>query len=182
MTDPHPLRAQLQALRAEKDETFANDRSSPLTPAQRARFDGLEYFRADAAYSVRAEIEEFAQQRTVTLGTSQGGQAHFWRYGFAKFTLLGKQESLTLFLPVESNRRDTFFAPFLDKTNREQTYGGGRYLDLTRDADGKLTIDFNLAYNPYCAYNHAWSCVLPPVENTIDQPVRAGERIFPDYE
>lgn len=174
--------SQAHEWRAQRDEFFENDPGSPLTPAQRERFQGLEYFRANPAYRIRASITEFTPLRSVTLGTSKGGQAHFWRYGWAKFTLFGKPECVTLYIPIDSLSRDSFFIPFTDETNGKQTYGGGRYLDATRDPDGLVTLDFNLAYNPYCAYNSRWSCVLPPVENHIEQPVRAGERIYPDYE
>jgi uncharacterized protein len=171
--------SEIHELRAKKDEFLANDPASPLGPEQRERFDGLEYFRVDPAYRVRATVTEFEPQRVVVLETSRGSGAHFWRFGWAKFELFGKRECLTLYLPADSTRRDSFFVPFTDLTTGGQSYAGGRYLDVRPDPDGLVTLDFNLAYNPYCAYDPRWDCVKPPVENHVEQPVRAGERVFP---
>jgi uncharacterized protein len=164
--------------REEKDALFANPANSPLTPNQLARFAGLDYFRPASQYIVRATVTVFETQKIVTLETSKGGTKHFYRHGWAKMELLDKRECLTLYLPADDPQAPLFFVPFLDSTNGQQSYPHGRYLELAKDPDGLLTIDFNFAYNPYCAYNSRWDCVMAPVENTIEQPVRAGERVF----
>jgi uncharacterized protein (DUF1684 family) len=163
--------------REEKDALFAGS-NSPLTPEQRSIFTGLDYFRNDSRYIVRAQVTIFEAQKIVTLETSKGNTQHFYRHGWAKMELLGKRECLTLYVPSDQPNSPQFFVPFLDSTNGSLTYSHGRYLDLVRDEDGLITIDFNFAYNPYCAYSSRWDCVMPPIENTIEQPVRAGERLF----
>lgn len=172
----------IYAFRDQRDAAFVDEGRSPLTAAQRSRFTGLEYYRIDARYTVRASITVFEQRRLVTLETSRGNTKHFYRYGWAKTEINGKRECLTLYQPYEDPQTQQFFAPFLDSTNGQQTYHHGRYLDLFVDPDGMITLDFNLAYNPNCAYNGRWDCVIAPIENTIEQPVKAGERLYPDYE
>jgi uncharacterized protein len=167
--------------REEKDALFTNPKGSPLTQDQLAGFAGLDYFRPAPQYIVRATVTVFEAQKIVTLDTSKGSTKHFYRHGWAKMELLGKRECLTLYLSADDPQSPQFFVPFLDSTNGQQSYHHGRYLDLTKDADGLITLDFNFAYNPYCAYNSRWDCVRAPIENTIEQPVRAGERAFSDH-
>jgi uncharacterized protein (DUF1684 family) len=89
----------------------------------------------------------------------------------------GRPTRITLFTSPEMHE---LFLPFRDATSGRETYGAGRYLEVDPpDADGRVVVDFNLAYNPYCAYNPDWSCPIPPGENWLDVPIRAGERTFP---
>ena len=96
------------------------------------------------------------------------------RAGVARFDVAGEEVTLTLY----DTGHPGYFLPFRDATSGTETYGAGRYLDLDRNPDGTLLIDFNLAYNPLCAYNDSYSCPLPPIENWLSVPIRAGEKDF----
>ena len=107
--------------------------------------------------------------------TSSGDARAYLRYGRLRFTLDGQDVALTLYADVDSG---AFFLPFVDALRGRETYGAGRYLDPEPLADGQFLVDFNLAYNPYCAYNDDWSCPLTPVENWLPVPIRAGEKLL----
>ena len=96
------------------------------------------------------------------------------RAGIVRFNVAGEEVSLVLY----DTGHPGYFVPFRDKTSGTDTYGAGRYLDIDPNSDGTVTLDFNMAYNPLCAYNDAYSCPLPPVENWLTVAVEAGERDF----
>lgn len=163
----------LEEFRKEKDRFFAHDGNSPLTPEQRERFAGLRYFPENPDLRLEIEVEPFPEQELVQLPTSTGDIKSYTRYGRFRFQVEGKEAELTLFGSPHG-----FFLPFVDSLAGKETYGAGRYLDPEPLPDGKFLIDFNLAYNPYCAYNEMWNCPIPPAENRLDVPIRAGEKIF----
>ena len=163
----------LQAHRAQKDELFRG-RHSPLLPAARAGFRGLHYYDPDPNWSLELELEP-ADGSPVTIETSDGAQRTYRRAGIVSFEAAGRPVRLTLY---DTGHRG-FFLPFRDATSGRETYGAGRYLDLDEADGGLVSVDFNLAYFPLCAYNDAYSCPLPPVENWLEVPVRAGERLGP---
>ena len=111
----------------------------------------------------------------ITLQTSTGESAEYHRAAVVRFEVEGEPASLTVFREQYSGQ---LFLPFADATSGTETYGAGRYLEVQPLDDGRLLIDFNYAYNPYCAYNDAWSCPLPPPENRLTVSIRAGERRF----
>ena len=163
----------LALVRAEKDEFFAEHPQSPLTQVQQANFDGLEYFPENSALRFEIDIEKFSPQEMVSIQTSTGDTQHYTRYGKIGFSVEGQAATLTIY---ESEYG--FFIPFVDALAGSETYPAGRYLDPELLPNGKLAVDFNLAYNPYCAYNERWSCPLTPFENRLKVPIRAGEKIF----
>lgn len=166
----------LRELRTAKDEFFRDDPASPLTPEQRRRFRGLDYFPEEPALRLRLDLEPAEGPEVVRMPTTTGGEQAYRRAGRVRFRVEGREATLTLYA---SGDHPGLFLPFRDATSGKETYGGGRYLDLEEpDADGRVLVDFNLAYNPYCAYNEAWTCPLPPPENWLDVPIRAGERAF----
>ena len=162
--------------RAEKDEFFADHPQSPLTREQQVDFNGLDYFPENAALRFEADIEIFDPQEEITIQTSTGDTQQYTRYGKVRFSVGGEQAALTVY---ESEHG--FFIPFLDALAGSETYPAGRYLDPEQLPNGKLAVDFNQAYNPYCAYNARWSCPLTPFENRLKLPIRAGEKIFQDH-
>lgn len=168
--------ASLEALRAEKDRLFRVDPGSPLTAEQRATFRGLRYYPIDPDAALIVRVEEFADHPPAPLGTNAGQVLEYLRWGEVRFTWQGEPCRLTVFRadPDDPN----LFVPFRDATSGGETYGGGRYLELLDRGDGTYLLDFNRAYNPYCAYNAEWSCPLPPPENRLPVPVRAGEQAF----
>lgn len=165
----------LEAFRRDKDEFFREDPHAPLTPDQQEAFDGLAYFPENDALVFELAIEPFEEQTPITMQTSTGSRAEFIRYGRVRFEVDGEPAELTLY--ATPGDEGTFFVPFTDATSGSETYGAGRYLDLDALPGDRVLIDFNLAYNPYCAYNLLWTCPIPPAENRLKVPIRAGEKV-----
>ncbi len=164
---------QLETQRAQKDDFFAHHPQSPLTAEQRAHFTGLDYFPENPALRFELEIEEFPQKEAVQMQTSTGDQQQYTRFGKVHFSAAGHPAALTVY-----QSQHGFFIPFVDSLASTETYAAGRYLDPHILPNGRLLVDFNQAYNPYCAYNDRWSCPLTPFENRLSVPIRAGEKIF----
>ena len=164
---------ELERFRKEKDGFFARDPQSPLTPEQKKSFHGLEYFPENPALRFEAPVEEFPQKEQIVMQTSTGDTQTYVRYGRFKFSVDGQPAELTIYASPHG-----FFLPFVDALAGTETYGAGRYLDPETLPNGKFLIDFNLAYNPYCAYNENWSCPLTPFENRLKVAIRAGEKTF----
>lgn len=163
----------LKTFRAQKDHYFATDPHSPLTPEQKKDFQGFNYFPENPDLSFELSVEPFSEQETVEVQTSTGDVQVYRRYGRLKFEVEGQPAELTLFYNEHG-----YFLPFVDALAGVETYGAGRYLEPEPLPGGKFLIDFNLAYNPYCAYNELYSCPLTPFENRLRVPIRAGEKIF----
>ena len=167
--------------RKAKDQYFGGDQNSPLTPDQRKRFRGLQYFDENSKLQFVLSVEEFPKdaKEVIQMATSSGETATHLRWGQLKFEVDGTPVVLTVYRNVEG---DEFFLPFMDATTGEESYTDGRYLDMTAAGDGRLVVDFNYAYNPYCAYNPNWSCPIPPSENRLPVSIKAGEKAFTDAE
>ncbi|MFC6786266.1 DUF1684 domain-containing protein [Halobaculum halobium] len=169
-------------MRAEKDEFLADDPQSPLDPALRDDFDGLDYFAPDPAYRVEADVDVHDDPETVELTVRNGTAERFHRVATLSFVVPsasgGEVEESLVALRAEGSA--ALFLPFRDKTTGQQTYDGGRYMDLHPDGDlgevDRVTLDFNLAYTPFCAFADAFACPLPPTDNWLDVAVPAGER------
>lgn len=159
--------------RATKDEFFATSPRSPLPPGHGAGFDGLDYYDPDPDLVFTVPIEP-GDGTEVRVQTSDGGERLYRRFGRVSFEVEGEPTSLTLY----TTDHPGLFVPFRDATSGAETYGAGRYLDVAPNDDGTVTIDFNYAYNPFCAYDDAYSCPLPPGDNWLKVPIRAGERTF----
>jgi uncharacterized protein (DUF1684 family) len=144
-----------------------------LTPGQKDSFHGLRYFPENPALRLEFPIDEFDQPDEVQMQTSTGDIQVYIRYGLIHFEVDGETVELTIF----SNEYGLFL-PFVDALAGEETYGAGRYLEPEKLPDGNYLVDFNLAYNPYCAYNDLYSCPLTPWENRLKVPIRAGEKVF----
>ena len=168
---------ELATFRALKDQFFAEHPQSPLTPEQQQMFAQgapvLSYFPEHPALRIEVTVEPFPEQREVALPTSTGDVGIYRRYGRLTFTVVGNEVALTLYANHQG-----YFLPFADALAGTETYGAGRYLDPKAIGDGRFLLDFNLAYNPYCAYNEQWSCPITPRENRLAVPIRAGERLF----
>ena len=156
-----------------KDEFFAHGGDSPLDGAQRRTFTGLRYFDPDPALRFEAALARPDTSEYEDIQTSDGQIQHLPRAGTLRFDLGGRHVALTAY-----DQGHELFIPFRDATSGEQTYGSGRYVEAHHLGGDTYEIDFNTAYNPYCAYNDSWSCPLPPRENWLDVPIRAGEMSF----
>lgn len=176
---PDPKAAWLR-WRAVRDELFSAHPQSPVPEPDRAAFRGLAYFDYDPRARVLAEVEE-AGLGSLELQTSDDGTYRFVRFGVARFELFGSSASLDLYWL--EGYGGGLFLPFRDGTSGSETYGAGRYvLDSAKGADlgtvgGRLTLDFNFAYPPSCAYDPRWVCPLAPPANWLRIPIRAGERL-----
>lgn len=166
--------SQLDEFRAAKDRFFKEHPQSPLTDEQRATFQGLHYFPERPELRLALPVEPFEQRATIVMQTSTGDRQSYRRLGTLRFAVDGQEAVLTLF----ADEAGGLFLPFADALAGSETYGAGRYLEPEPLADGRVLIDFNLAYNPYCAYNDDWSCPLTPPENRLKVAIRAGEGLF----
>jgi uncharacterized protein len=163
--------------REQKDNYFLTDTTSPIIGKE--KFSGLNYFIPDPEYKVKANITLLHDSIPIIINRTDGQNEKYIKYAIASFTLQKKEYQLTLLKSIKnSDNRNVLFLPFKDKTNGDDTYEGGRYLDLELKDKGKIIIDFNYAYNPYCVYNPRFSCPIPPQENFMEIEIKAGEKKY----
>jgi len=165
---------QLAAYRANKDEFLGCSPHSPLSPETRRGFTGLRYFEPNPQLVFDLAVTP-GDGTSFRVETSDGASRMYARAGTVSFQVDGSEVELALY----DTGHEGWFLPFRDATSGGETYGAGRYLDLQARQDGTITLDFNLAYNPFCAYDDAYSCPLPPAENWLQVPIEAGELDFP---
>ena len=166
---------ELEIFRSQKDEFFSHHPESPLTPEQKRNFEGLSYFSDNPDLRLEVSVEEFEEKDEIQMQTTTGGVQDYVRYGKFRFEVDGQEAELTIYASHHG-----FFLPFADSLAGEETYGAGRYLEPQPVRNGNFLVDFNLAYNPFCAYNEKWTCPITPFENRLRVPIRAGEKIFHD--
>jgi uncharacterized protein len=164
---------ELDDFRAEKDHFFKHDMQSPLTREQKKAFTGLSYFPEAPELRLKVMVERAETSETIQMQTSTGAVQPYQKFGRFKFTVDGQEAALTIYSGDYG-----YFLPFADALAGSETYGAGRYLEPEPEEEGKFLVDFNLAYNPYCAYNPNWSCPIPPKENRLAVAIRAGEKVF----
>lgn len=166
----------LSAAREYKDEQFRESAESPVSPDKRDALLPLRYFPVDPAYNVSAALKLAGERPVFEMPTSTGTVRRMQLVGTLEFTLHGQTHSLGAFVPDGTQMVTDLFVPFADTTTGTETYSAGRYLDLSPTPTGFYTIDFNQAYNPYCAYNLAYECPFPPPSNRLTIAIEAGER------
>ncbi len=172
---------QIKKHREEYQLEFLNDKRSPL---QIGDLKNLRFYKPNPEYSVKADVEILKDQPVFKMLTFDGSAKQYVRYALLKFNLKGEARTLTLYRSIalmeNEQYKDYLFLPFTDLTNSKKTYGGGRYIDLKiKDiSSGSFTLDFNIAYNPYCAYSTGYSCPIPPQENDLNVAINAGEKNF----
>jgi uncharacterized protein (DUF1684 family) len=161
-------------IRKDKDVAFKEGEESPIK--DKAAFKGLNYYSFNKDYIVDFVVEKAEKAETVDIKMTDGTTEKLILFGKIK----GEFQSFTLTLTLYQRENGDFFLPFKDKTAPTETYGGGRYLDLPlkNAKNNRLRVDFNLAYNPFCAYNTDFACPIPPVENTLPIRIEAGEKLF----
>lgn len=166
----------------ETNESFKDPETSPLPDRYRKDFEGLDFFEPDTTYVVKAKFVLTPDAVPFLLPTTTDRKSREVVYGIAHFTLNGSEHQLEVYqsldLMDDEEYEDYLFLPFLDETNGAETYGGGRYIDLSIPEGDTLVIDFNKAYNPYCVYNKKYSCPLVPRQNYLRTMVRAGVKNF----
>lgn len=162
-------------------QDFIKESNSPLKEAD---LKDLHFYDADSSYKVLAIVELLKNEKVFKMPTYDGTSKEFYRFAKIKFSLNGKDTEMTLYknVALASNPayRDLLFLPFTDETNNKETYGGGRYIDLSSKEiiDNKIEVDFNKAYNPYCAYSDGYRCPVPPEENDLSLEIKAGEKLY----
>ena len=168
---------EIAAERAAKERMFRESSDSPIPAGRHGELLPLSYFPIDSTYSAPAALKLSEDRPVFEMPTSTGKLRKMERVGVLEFTLQGAQHSLGAFVEAGTRRITRLFVPFSDVTTGTETYAAGRYLDLDPTSTGLYEVDFNRAYNPYCAYNEAYDCPFPPPSNRLKVPVRAGERM-----
>ncbi|HLL99624.1 MAG TPA: DUF1684 domain-containing protein [Pyrinomonadaceae bacterium] len=177
----------VKIFREGREKDFRNRQLSPLPPGEIAGFQGLKYFPVEANYRVRAIFTRTPDEKYFMLPTSSGRARKYKKVGTLSFKLGGEgyalgayQSEQTLNDPKFEEYKSSLFIPFRDQTSGRETYGVGRYLYLAMPKDGETILDFNLAFNPSCAYGSSeFSCPLPPKENFLPIEIKAGEKNYP---
>lgn len=172
----------IKGIQKEREEKDRFMRTSPESPFLKSKgeFKGLQYYAPDIRYRIMAELDPIPEKKMVLLSTNDGKEQRYIEYGYATFKLDGESNKLLILEIADMGpARGKLFLAFGDKTSTVETYGAGRYLDVTKTpGSSTIKLDFNLAYNPYCAYNSSYSCPLPPPENLLSIAIKAGEKMF----
>jgi uncharacterized protein (DUF1684 family) len=165
--------------RKDKDRFMRTSAESPFA-ADVKSFEGLKYFPPDVRYKVTASLSLIKDRKPVVLATNDGKEQHYIEYAYAEFDLDGYHNRLLILEVMENGpMRDRLFLAFGDETSAGDTYGAGRYLDVTKvPGSNSITLDFNKAYNPYCAYVASYSCPFPPRVNLLKVSIKAGEKNY----
>lgn len=151
---------------------------SPLDTEQKNELGTLNFYPIDPSFKVRARLVPAEDRKVITLPMTDGSEEKYIKHSYAEFDLKGAPQNLLLLQSINEIDKRNFFLAFADSTSGLDTYGGGRYLNLRQDGKNSVTIDFNLAYNPYCAYNPDFACPLPPKENLMEIGIVAGEKDY----
>jgi uncharacterized protein (DUF1684 family) len=162
----------LERFRQEKDQFFKDDQNSPLTQEQKLVFSNLSYFPENPDLRLEIAMERVDPPVNVNMITSTGDRRDYIHKANITFQVDGQEAGLQVYEDAFGG----YFLPFVDATAPQETYGAGRYLEPEEISPGVLLVDFNLAYNPFCAYNNRWSCPIPPHENRLTLRIEAGEK------
>ena len=165
--------------RIQKEEYMKNDTNSPFV-LKNEPFKGLKYFKIDKAFRVTGKVSPFPGLQQIRMPMSDGTSETYLKYAKVSFYLISEPQQLTLYKSEELSGSGFYFIPFYDETSTVTTYGGGRYLDVDYNGGPEIVLDFNQAYNPYCAYVEGYACPVPPADNRITVKVEAGEKKYHD--
>ena len=175
----------LKTFRTGRDKEFRNKAESPLLEEDFSNFKGLNYYDEDKSFRVEAQFQRTTDENYFQMPTSSGVPKRYVKYGVLKFKLENREYQLNVYqadkavLEKFPEYADLLFVPFKDATNGTETYGGGRYIDIKTPKGNKVILDFNLAYNPSCAYgSDKYSCPIPPKKNSLKIAIKAGEKNF----
>ena len=165
--------------------SYKDASKSPLKKKDLKGFKGLDFFPVDSTFIVIATLVKIANAPTFEMATTTDRKPLYKEYGTLNFTLKGKACELTIYRSQDDLRdekyKDYLFLPFTDATSSNESYGGGRYMDVmttSENTDGTIELNFNNTYNPYCAYNDKYSCPLTPRKNHLDLEIKAGIKVF----
>ena len=172
----------------ELNASYKDASKSPLKTKDLKNFKGLDFFKIDSTFIVTAKLTKIVNAPTFEMATTTDRKPLYKEYGILNFTLNEKDFELTIYQSQDDlsdeKYKDYLFLPFTDNTSGEDSYGGGRYMDVLitdEKPDGTIKLNFNNTYNPYCAYNEKYSCPLTPRKNHLDFEIKAGVKIFKKY-
>ena len=170
----------------ELNREFASEEESPLTSKDYEEFKELDFFKIDTLYRVKAKFIRTPYETPFIMKTTTDREPVYVKYGEAHFILQEKEWVLNIYqnqrLTTQPEYENHLFLPFTDLTNDDTSYGGGRFIDLKIPDGDTIVIDFNTAYNPYCAYSERYSCPIPPEENDLSIEIPAGVRKYDKQE
>lgn len=169
---------------AELNKQYGDSLTSPLMKSDLPNFKGLDFYPANAEYFVIAGFKRTKNEKPFKMKTSTDRLPMYVKYGELSFSMQGRKMKLNVYqnieLALKPGFEDYLFLPFSDLTSGNETYIGGRYIDVRIPKGNTMAVDFNKAYNPYCAYNHAYSCPIVPLENDLEIEIKAGVKKFHD--
>lgn len=171
----------LEKIEKERERQFKFIRfniESPLNEIQKQNFKALTFYEINPSYRIKAKLIPVESKKMREVPLTDGSKEKYIEHSFAEFELGGKTNRLLLLQSVKETDMRNFFLAFADETSGLETYGGGRYMNVRQDGKNSITLDFNLAYNPYCAYNPDYACPLPPKENLLAISIEAGEKNY----
>ncbi|MDD4307527.1 MAG: DUF1684 domain-containing protein [Thermoplasmata archaeon] len=177
MQEPDAWKEKILRNRAEKDRYLSKDEKSPIPQEKRGNFKGLNYYPPDSNFSFLLALHEHAEKDVTVVKDSKGNDRRYIRWGEFRFDVGDVEIVLQAYKSEVGEKR--LFVPFKDLTSGNETYGAGRYLDMETEecfSGGKWALDFNEAFNPYCAYSHNYACPLVPPENWLKVRIEAGEK------
>ena len=166
------------------NQEFSDSLKSPLTIADRAHFKGLDFFPISEHFFVIAQFVRTKKEKPFEMKTSTNRKPLYVKYGEVSFSIDGKDFKLNVYRNIDLSKKneykDHLFLPFSDLTSGKESYIGGKYMDLKIPKGNTIPLDFNSSYNPYCAYNHKYSCPIVPLENDLNIEIKAGVKKFHD--
>ncbi len=154
--------------------------SSPMSQEDKRNFSGLKYYPVDETFVVTAKVVPIERKQPIFIPTTTGESKKYIPWGYAEFELKGANHKLLLYQDWEETNPNLLSLMFADDTSGDATYGGGRYIEVTKSGGNTIVIDFNLAYNPFCHFNDEYSCPIPPRENLLNVAIEAGEKLYKD--
>jgi len=181
LTGTESPEAYIEKIEAERERQFKFIRfniDSPLTEEQKRNFNELNFYPIDPTYKVKALMVPIENKKVREVPLTDGSKERYIEHSYAEFELAGKPQKLLLLQSMDEPDKRNFFLAFADETSGIETYGGGRYINARQDGKSSITLDFNLAYNPYCAYNPDYACPIPPKENILEIPIPVGEKNY----
>jgi len=171
---------QVEKSRKDKDDYMKNDPSSPFNQDTAAHFAPLKYFKVDPDFVFRSKLYQYDKKDTIKIYGTKGEERKVVKYGYVVWDYKGQEHKIKVYKGMTRSGVPYYSIWFTDKTTGKETYHVGRYLDfeVMTDPNYTYTIDFNLAYSPYCAYSTRYSCAIPSKEDYIDVAIKAGEKSF----
>ncbi|UGS24615.1 DUF1684 domain-containing protein [Flavobacterium channae] len=173
-----------EKFQTELNQSFSDSLKSPLTKEDLQHFKGLDFFSLNEKYIVEAKFVRTKKEKAFAMKTTTSRTPLYVKYGELHFTIDEKEFKLNVYQNIDLSKKpgyaDYLFLPFSDLTCGKESYIGGRYVDMRMQKGKTWTIDFNKAYNPYCAYNYKYSCPIVPLENDLDIEILAGVKKYHD--